>query len=120
MPRRMEDESLQDPQNWDWSQAERRPGSGASRAVVSVAFPATDFDLVSEAAERMGVKLSQFIRAAAVEKARPHTESLRILLATSSNGFSPFTLPSRPIPTVENQGWSAEMQEDGAKKAITR
>jgi len=61
-----EREELQNPESWDWARAESRPGRKKPRAVVSVAFNREDFETVAASAERAGVKLSQFIRSAAI------------------------------------------------------
>jgi hypothetical protein len=59
-------EQLQNPEDWDWDRAESRPGRKKPRAVVSVAFKRDDFETVAGFAERAGMKLSEFIRSAAI------------------------------------------------------
>lgn len=66
----MSEEELQNPDEWDLESAELRGPVRRSRAVVSVSFNAEDFDLVDEAAESTGMKLSEFIRTAAIQRAR--------------------------------------------------
>ena len=61
-----EREELQNPGSWDWERAQARPGRKKPRAVVSVAFNREDFETVAAFAERAGIKLSQFIRSAAI------------------------------------------------------
>ncbi len=61
-----EREELRNPESWDWDRAESRPGRKKPRAVVSVAFNRDDFETVAAFAERAGMKLSQFIRSAAI------------------------------------------------------
>jgi hypothetical protein len=61
-----EREELHNPESWDWERAESRPGRKKRRAVVSVAFDREDFETVAAFAERAGMKLSQFIRSAAI------------------------------------------------------
>ena len=61
-----EREQLQDRESWDWELAESRPARKKPRAVVSVAFNRDDFDTVAAFAERAGMKLSEFIRSAAI------------------------------------------------------
>jgi hypothetical protein len=61
-----EREELQNPESWDWERAESRPGRKKPRAVVSVAFNRDDFETVAAFAERAGMKLSEFIRSAAI------------------------------------------------------
>lgn len=61
---------MDDQAEWDFEHAERRPGVKNARAVVSVAFKRTDFERVSEYAERHNMKTSEFIREAALGAAR--------------------------------------------------
>jgi len=61
-----EREELQNPESWDWERAQARPGRKKPRAVVSVAFKRDDFETVAACAERAGMKLSEFIRSAAI------------------------------------------------------
>ena len=64
-----EDEASLD--NWDFERAEKRPGVQKSRAIVSVAFSRDDFEQVGLEAERLGMKVSEFIRRATLDRARP-------------------------------------------------
>jgi hypothetical protein len=57
---------VQSPETWDWERAETRPARKKPRAVVSVAFNRDDFETVAAFAERAGMKLSEFIRSAAM------------------------------------------------------
>lgn len=61
-----ERKELQSPQSWDWERAESRPPRKKPRAVVSVAFNRNDFETVANFAERAGMKVSEFIRSAAM------------------------------------------------------
>src|SRR5215217_7345095 len=61
---------LQDPNTWQDMEDDKRPPVKPSRVIVSVAFPRSDFDLVSEAADEHGMKMSEFVRNAAIERAR--------------------------------------------------
>lgn len=75
----MKDEELaglQNPGNWEFSKATRVPGGRKHRAIVSVAFPSEDFQRVCQAAEKAGLKVSQYIRRAALEKADPPVHRL--------------------------------------------
>ena len=66
----MTDKELEDSTNWDLDHSEELEPSGRkARAVVSVGFDGQDFATVSQAARASGMKVSQFIRAAAVERA---------------------------------------------------
>ncbi len=61
---------LQDDDEWDAESAVYQPPRKTRRAVVSVAFPSADFQLVATVARAAGQPTSQFIREAAVERAR--------------------------------------------------
>ena len=61
-----ERKELQSSESWDWERAESRPARKKPRAVVSVAFNRDDFETVAAFAERAGMKLSEFIRSAAM------------------------------------------------------
>lgn len=63
---RQEPNEREDAKAWDWEHAESRPAGKRPRAVVSVAFNRDDFELVAGFAERAGMKLSEFIRSAAI------------------------------------------------------
>ncbi len=72
---------------WDLEHAEKRVPSRRARAIVSVAFPREDFEAVEIAAERLGKKLSEFIREAAVARALPQeTPRAVISFAGMSSG----------------------------------
>lgn len=60
---------LENPETWDFENPEVKEPTKAPRVVFSVAFRREDFITVSEYAERMGKKTSEFIREAALEKA---------------------------------------------------
>jgi len=73
------EEDLQNEETWDLDAAERREPVANRRAVVSVAFASKDLAVVSAAARESGMKVSEFIREAAVERAN----GARWLLAIS-------------------------------------
>lgn len=70
MSKRSEEQrrALQDPAAWEEA-GEVHPPVKNARAVVSVAFSRDDFGRVAEAARAGGMKISTFIRQAAVERA---------------------------------------------------
>ena len=68
-----EEKELQNPETWDFDQAVVRPGTQKARAVVSVAFARDDFELVASAARQSEMKTSEFIRGAALAKAKSST-----------------------------------------------
>ena len=61
-----ESKELHDPESWDWEHAQSRAGRKKPRAVVSVAFSRGDFERVAVHAERAGMRVSEFIRSAAL------------------------------------------------------
>jgi uncharacterized protein (DUF1778 family) len=63
------DQSLEDPNSWDFENAEAKPPVKRRRAVISVALPPEDLALVANMARVHGMKLSEFIRDAAVQRA---------------------------------------------------
>ena len=100
---------LRDPENWDWEHAQSRPGRKKPRAVVSVAFSRDDFDRVAVCAERADMKLSEFIRSAALQCAGGTGGSSSV--SVGSQGF-PITwyLPSPPPLTWAIPGRVVEPQ----------
>ena len=61
---------LENPERWDYDNLETREPVKSPRVVVSVAFPREDFLSVSQCAERLGKKTSEYIREAVLEKAK--------------------------------------------------
>lgn len=59
------------------------PAVKPTRAIVSVAFARSDFDELSDRAERSGMKLSEFIRASALKQLHGEPPP-----AAAVNGFS--------------------------------
>ena len=60
---------LQDPANWDYEHAEPFPGTELPHAVVAVRLSGEDFVRVAKQAERAGLKVTEFIRDAALDRA---------------------------------------------------
>lgn len=89
-PERSKDADLENPDNWDFARAERRPGTKQGRAVISVAFPREELEIIAEAAEQRATTVSAFIREAALEKAAPRS---RILYLTVTG-----TMQTQPLP----------------------
>jgi hypothetical protein len=97
-----EEKQLENREAWDWQRAERRAGRRKSRSVVSVAFNRDDFETVAYYAERMQMKLSEFIRGAALGCAEG-----RYLVVVPSAGSqtagSTVYLSTPPMPTTAPQ-----------------
>lgn len=90
-------EELQEPGNWDFQRAEKRPGVRKPRAVVSVAFSREDFERVSQYAENVGTKTSEFIREAAL--ARVASQGARGTIVLASGGFQSI-IYAQELPAV--------------------
>ncbi|MGA2285522.1 MAG: hypothetical protein ABSG55_04555 [Dehalococcoidia bacterium] len=95
------DEDLKNPEKWDWDHAERRAGRKKARAIVSVAFNREDFDSVAHFAERAGMKLSEFIRSAAIGCAEGKN-LLVFVTAGSPDAPSASYLPPSPSTRAES------------------
>ena len=61
---------LEHEDEWDFESAERIRVPKGNRAIVSVGFKTPDFTLVAEAARKRDQPISQFIREAALDRAR--------------------------------------------------
>lgn len=64
------EKDLENPESWDYKSLQTRQPVKSPRVVVSVAFSREDFAVVSQFAERLGKRTSEFIREAALEKAK--------------------------------------------------
>ena len=71
---REDEQVLRKAETWDADQVVVNRGVPRPRAVVSVAFSRDDFETVSGVANSRGMKTSEFIRTAALDKARAVTE----------------------------------------------
>jgi len=73
MEQRWTDEELkqlEDPDEWDWDHAVRVKPAGKPGAAVLLRFTNEEFYEVDAGAERLGKKLTEFIKEAALSKAR--------------------------------------------------
>ena len=59
---------LENPDQWDWDKAEKKTGRRGRRTVVSVGFVHTDFEKVSQFAEKLGLNVSTLVRVATLGK----------------------------------------------------
>jgi uncharacterized protein (DUF1778 family) len=91
----MSDEDLEKQDNWDLEKAQLRQPVRAPRVVVSVAFADHEFDLVEAAAEESGLRVSTFIREAAVRRAEASRDrgvvffNQEATVTVASGGFIP-------------------------------
>ncbi len=113
MPIDQDLESLEREDTWDFATAERRPGSKVSRAVVSVAFSREDFELVGERAEQLGLKVSEFVRSAAIDAAVARAGRVQVVSATGSSGLTSSAGSQRSIPAAQGSG-QAEFSDETA------
>lgn len=89
---------LQDPNTWE-DVGEVRPAVRSPRAIVSVAFSRDDFIAVAEYAERHGMKTSEFIRRATLERLAPiEREAIVSVSGSVQTGDADIAAPR---PTVE-------------------
>ena len=101
-PREMTDEELRDESMWDFENAEQLPPpERKARAIVSVAFPGADFDCVSEAARNADMKVSHFIREAAIEKATAATPRFYFAPATNLQAAVTNSSGSAPMHSLQ-------------------
>lgn len=77
-------DELENESNWDFDSAERREAIPNRRTVVSVAIPREEFGAISDAARQADMKVSEFIRVAAIEKARSEARWMVALSVTIS------------------------------------
>jgi hypothetical protein len=64
-------EELQSAESWEETGETVGPSPKSARAIVSVAFSREDFETVAEYARQHGMKTSEFIRRAALDKTTP-------------------------------------------------
>ena len=92
-----EEEELMDPESWDDDSLVVRQPTKKPRAIVSVAFPSADFELVSAKAREQGATVSGYIRTAALEHAKSPVTSV----VWSATG-SVFSTHGSPFPTTHS------------------
>ena len=91
---------LESSDTWDLEAATSGRRTKPTRAIVSVAFKREEFELVSESAELVGMRTSEFIRTAALEKARPSGSSVSFYVSSGTAGFSFSRAELTPITDV--------------------
>jgi hypothetical protein len=99
---------LEDPETWDMTGGEVLPPVKTARAVVSVAFPREDFARVSEYARRQGMKTSEFVRKAALDRvARGEQERTVVVRITESRQVVP-----RDDNTAAPSAWRPRLADE--------
>ncbi len=108
-----EAEKLKSSEEWDYERTDRILPRKKARAVVSVAFSREDLELVGEHAERLGQKISAYIRQAAVEKASAHAQVNSVRWFGASMGsfavgvdLGPTTHVNAPLVEIAGQSES--------------
>lgn len=87
VPERGQDmDALEEQEQWDFEKAERKPAVKAPRMVVSVSFSRPDFVRVTEHAEHIGMKTSEFIREAALKEVKRSAEVVNFAWTGFSEG----------------------------------
>jgi hypothetical protein len=103
-------QNLRSTDEWDFENPERRSGTKNSRAVVSVAFGRSDFERVSECAERSKKRTSEFIREAALEKVATSQNQEALAAFTASASATLFM--HTPLSTTRLSGSAVQLKED--------
>ena len=91
---------LQNPESWDLQSTVVHHPVPRPRAVVSVPFSREDFELISSYAQRVGMKTSAFIRAAALEWATPHEAEAVFGFIAGTAGSFVFPFELSPVTVV--------------------
>ena len=90
---------------WDYENAEVRPGRKSPSAVYSVRFPKAEISAIRAAAKAAGMTTSEFIREAAREKAEGHvpvTHEPRVETGTYTQRVGAFRVSGRDISHAES------------------
>ena len=90
---------LQDPESWEDAEDAVRPPVKSPRAVVSVAFNREDFERVAEFARQQDMKISEFIRHAALEQVSPRRDSA--VVSVSGRVFTGYAAIAAPRVKVD-------------------
>jgi len=106
------DHELEKAETWDFEQPEVRKPVKASRVVVSVAFQRDDLARVSEYAERIGKRTSEFIREATIEKALGRGAGT--LVFGSGSAGSLWWIEQMPTITLAFGSWVEHPEETPA------
>jgi hypothetical protein len=96
----IDETGLEEEELWDFERAEKQQGRKGRRAIVSVAFDRADFQAVADAARRMGMTTSEFIRRATLEKMRPSIGAGAFTISISAGGTGIAKLYGAPPRTM--------------------
>ena len=103
-----EDPIIDTRDDYDLDNAEVGRGVKSPRAVVSVSFPREDIEAVGDAAEKAGMKISEFIRTAAMEKASGFQPGTSV----AWSGHTMFTLTTQSPVSQPTRGNENQAQGD--------
>jgi hypothetical protein len=103
----MKNDDLEAAESWDFASADKVPAQKSSRAIVSVAFKREDFDRVAEQAEQLGIRTSEFIREAALDRLRGGVIGAWLVLVVGEQREEIFLTSRAPRTGVEQEGPSA-------------
>jgi pectin methylesterase-like acyl-CoA thioesterase len=93
-------EELQSAETWEGTGAATQVNLKPARAVVSVAFSREDFETIVDYAKQHGMKTSEFIRRAALDKAMPkHREPL--VISVTGGVYTEYVSVSAPRAKTE-------------------
>ena len=98
-----EDSEIEKLDNWDVDKADVKLPVKPSRVVVSVSFQRDDFELVSKHAALLGIKTSQFIRDAVIERTLKQSSPVLFSTCSFSLGASWLTDQMPPITLVSGK-----------------
>jgi hypothetical protein len=102
-------EELQSAETWEGTGETVRPSPKSARAIVSVAFSREDFETIAEYARQHGMKTSEFIRRATLDKVTPKREEPVVFSVTGAvfTGYVSVSAPraktkvsTKPEPAV--------------------
>lgn len=96
--RMSKEEMFESPENWDFESAEARPPVRGKRTVVSVGMSGEEFQLISRCAHLVHMKVSEFIREAAVDKCRT-VPAIAVFAGASISGAGIFVIDAKPNDT---------------------
>jgi hypothetical protein len=107
-------DDLRDPSRWDGQAAEAHAPVKGPRAVVSVAFSREDFNRVGEQARALGMRTSEFIRKAALNRleagpAQAPSPGVRLIRVSVKNGPSESSVEERG-PSIAGRDFAVEVE----------
>ena len=105
-------QKIEDVAAWDWEKAAVGRAKQGRRAVVSVAFSRSDFQLVAQCARHLKAPLSGFIRDAALERAKAQMP-IRVIDYSKGNLYSAMILG---VSHVSTEGTARAAQISGAAR----